>query len=39
MLFMNWDPLTGTGVTLDGSVSAPLSGKYPVDGMFSIIPT
>lgn len=34
-----WDPLTGNGVTLDASVSAPLSGKYPADGMFSIVPT
>ena len=35
----SWDPLTGNGVTLDASTSAPLSGKYPVDGMFSIVPT
>jgi len=35
----NWDPLTGNGVTLDASSSDPLSGKYPTDGMFSIIPS
>jgi len=34
----SWDPLTGAGVTLDASTSTPLSGKYPTDGMFSIIP-
>ena len=34
----SWDPLTAD-VQLDGSTSAPLSGKYPADGMFSIIPT
>ena len=33
----SWDFLT-SGVLLDASVSDPLSGKYPADGMFSIIP-
>jgi len=33
----SWDSLTA-GVTLDVSASAPLSGKYPADGMFSILP-
>lgn len=35
----SWDPLTGTDITLDASASDPLSGKYPSDGMFSIIPS
>lgn len=35
----SWDPLTGADVTLDASASNPLSGKYPSDGMFSIIPS
>ena len=35
----SWDPLTGADVTLDASSSNPLSGKYPTDGMFSIIPS
>jgi hypothetical protein len=34
----SWDPLTAD-VQLDASTSAPLSGKYPADGMFSILPT
>jgi len=33
----SWDPLTAD-VQLDVSTSAPLSGKYPTDGMFSILP-
>jgi len=32
-----WDSLT-SGIQLDASVSDPLSGKYPSDGMFSIMP-
>jgi hypothetical protein len=32
----SWDPLT-SNVQLDASTSAPLSGKYPSDGMFSIL--
>ena len=35
----SWDPLTGAGIILDASSSDPLSGKYPTDGMFSIIPS
>jgi hypothetical protein len=35
----SWDPLTGADVTLDASASNPLSGKYPSDGTFSIIPS
>ena len=33
----SWDSST-SGVQLDASTSAPLSGKYPTDGMFSILP-
>ena len=33
----SWDPLTAD-VQLDASASDPLSGKYPADGMFSILP-
>jgi hypothetical protein len=32
----SWDVLTA-GLQLDASSSAPLSGKYPADGMFSIL--
>ena len=32
-----WDSST-SGVLLDASVSDPLSGKYPSDGMFSLMP-
>ena len=33
----SWDSST-SGIQLDASVSAPLSGKYPADGTFSILP-
>lgn len=33
----SWDPLTN-GQQLDADTSNPLSGNYPSDGMFSIIP-
>jgi hypothetical protein len=33
----SWDPLT-SGQQLDANTSNPLSGKYPSDGMFSILP-
>ena len=33
----SWDSST-SGIELDVSASAPLSGKYPADGMFSILP-
>ena len=33
----SWDPLTAD-IQLDASTSDPLSGKYPADGMFSILP-
>ena len=34
----SWDPLTADVQLLDVSTSDPLSGKYPADGMFSILP-
>ncbi len=33
----SWDSST-SGIQLDASVSSPLSGKYPADGMFSTMP-
>lgn len=33
-----WDSATN-GINLDASVSDPLSGKYPEDGKFSVLPT
>jgi hypothetical protein len=33
----SWDSST-SGIQLDASSSSPLSGKYPADGMFSILP-
>ena len=33
----SWDSSTAS-IPLDGSDSSPLSGKYPADGMFSIMP-
>lgn len=33
----SWDSSTAS-IQLDGSESSPLSGKYPADGMFSIMP-
>jgi hypothetical protein len=35
-VFHSWDSLTA-GIQLDASTSDPLSGKYPADGMFSIL--
>lgn len=32
----SWDPLT-SGQQLNAAISNPLSGKYPADGMFSIL--
>ena len=32
-----WDPST-SGIQLDASTNAPLTGKYPSDGTFSIMP-